>query len=390
MPASNPELINPSQGLEGSAQQLAKLPEHLAIMKMDRDNISALAVARPRNMETIKTELEATLTAFPVLAEQAIYRKPVGKVLDIKCSCGDRFEQAVTKNASEFVCPRCGNKNHDPKNISRPRQKFAEGLSIRAAEALAEAYGYNLTSADVDLIDEDTVKVRATFVDYQRGRIWQDGTVVSKFYRGRGGAMTRIADDRFYSTTVNAEKSKRIREVINRSVNAGLKAWFQAKCDEMQGQLMTDDAMDKMVTAFGTLSAKITLEVLERFIGQPRSTGWTVTHRKHLLAIYNGIKDNETTVDEVFFDEDEDRKPAGGTAAAPGGPVGAGDLVGAAGDAGTGTVQGGASSTTAQPQTGSATGSATGQPNGSSSSAAPAKKSDKTPKGDDPPKGSLV
>ena len=57
--------------------------------------------ARPRDMAAIREELADLLEAFPELAEDAIYSKPVGK---------DR---------------------------ETGEEKFAEGLSIRAAEALA-------------------------------------------------------------------------------------------------------------------------------------------------------------------------------------------------------------------------------------------------------------
>ncbi len=78
MPPIAPEIVNNQN--DSHVASVAALPEHLAIMKMDRDNIQALAAARPRNMEGIKADIEATLAAFPALAEEAIYRKPVGKV----------------------------------------------------------------------------------------------------------------------------------------------------------------------------------------------------------------------------------------------------------------------------------------------------------------------
>jgi hypothetical protein len=301
------------------SERIASLPPHLAIMKMDNDNITSLAAAHPRDMAQIKRELEITLTEFPGLAEEAIYSKPVGKVVDVKCKCGDRFEQAVTRNNDAYTCPRCGNAQHERNAISKPRQKFARGLSVRAAETLAEAYGYNRTRSGVTPINDDTVKVEATFVDYQRGRIWQDDMILSKWFRGRNGAMTRIADDRFYGLTVKAEKSKLIREVVIRSVNPGLKAWFEARCESIQEELLTDGKIDALVRGFAEFH--VTLPMLETLIGRTREQGWTVKDRKQLIAVGTALRDNETTVAEVFFDEDpgEDKsrsKPPQGPATA--------------------------------------------------------------------------
>ena len=294
-------------------ERIAALPENLAILKMENENIMALAAAHPRNMAQIKKDLEETLAAFPTLAEESIYNKPVGKVVDVRCTCGNHFEQAVTRNNDEFTCPKCGNAKHDRKAISAPRQKFARGLSIRAAETMAEVYGFNKTRSGVTMIDADTVKVEATFVDYQRGRIWQDDTVLSKSYKSRAGATYRHSDDRFYGLVVKAEKSRLIREVINRSINAGLKAWFESRCEEIQGALLTDDAVEKIVKSFSAFN--VTPEMLDGLIGRTRSQGWTATDRKTLLGVYTALKTNETTVAEVFYFDQGDAETGTGARA---------------------------------------------------------------------------
>lgn len=289
-------------GVLSQAEQIASLPENLAILKMENENIMSLAAAHPRDMMQIKKDLESTLSAFPGLAEEAIYNKPVGKVVEVRCTCGNHFEQAVTKRNADFICPRCGNSSHDRKAISPPRQKFARGLSIRAAETLAEVYGFNKTHSGVSAVDADTVKIEATFIDYQRGRIWSDSTILSRLASSRDGGQYRISDDRFYGLTVKAEKSKLIREVVVRSVNAGLKAWFESRCEDIQSALLTDDAVEKIVKSFVTFN--VTPEMLDSLIGRTRSQGWTANDRKTLLGVYTALKTNETTVAEVFyFDE---------------------------------------------------------------------------------------
>ena len=187
-------------------------------------------------------------------------------------------------------------------------QKFARNLSIRAAEALAEAYGFNRLRCDVSDLPNDRVKVEATFVDFQRGRIWQDAGIVSPWYRARGGSMQRVPEDRFLNVTLKAEKSKYIREVINRSVNQGLKAWFYDQCEQIQDKLLDDVTVKKIIAQFATKG--IDQESIEaKIVGRPLSAGWTNEDRKTLLGVWTALKENETTVAELLADADGPKTP---------------------------------------------------------------------------------
>jgi hypothetical protein len=241
---------------------IASLPPDMAILKLENETIQSLAAARPRDMEHIKNELVAQLHAFPALADAAIYAKPVGK---------------------------------DPET---GEQRLARGLSVRSAEVLAEAYGFNRVRVDVTTVDADHVKVEATFTDYQRGRIWQDGGILSKFYKDKYGKMSRTPDDRFYNVVVKAEASRRVREVILRSVNAGLKAWFWNECERMLDERLDDKTVEAIFGRFNAIG--VTADKLEDFIGRPRSMGWTGEDRQNLLGIWNAIKDGESSVAEAF------------------------------------------------------------------------------------------
>jgi hypothetical protein len=178
------------------------------------------------------------------------------------------------------------------------RQKIAEGLSIRAAEALAEAYGYNRVRGDVTRLDANTAKVDATFTDFGTGRIWQDGRIVSQVATKRDGSQYRINDDRFSDIVCGAAKSRAIREVIVRSVNPALKAWFENECRKITATLMTEERMNEMVSAFAGFG--INLAQLEALLGRARSLGWTTSERVKALEIFNALKANETTTADVL------------------------------------------------------------------------------------------
>lgn len=145
----------------------------------------------------------------------------------------------------------------------------------------------------------DTAKVSASFYDYQKGRIWRDGGVVSKWYKGANNSGTkRHEDDRFYMVVAKAEVSKRIREVILRSVNAGLKAWFENECRKVMELTLDDDKVAEIVASFRGIG--VGLEDLEKLVGKPKAMGWMPGDRQRLLGVWNAIKAGETTKDIAF------------------------------------------------------------------------------------------
>ena len=233
-------------------------------MKIENESIIAECRVRPRSFEDIKDALLDQLAAFPAMAESAIYEKPVGRA------------------------------------AKTGEQRFVRGLSIRAAETLAEAYGFNRISSTVTPLDDAClrVKVEAVFVDFQQLRIWQDSGVLSRRYKDRSGRMAEVPEDRFLNLTAKAEASKRVREVILRSVNQGLKAWFHAQCTTCLGQVLTADRADKIVANFAAID--VTLDQIETLLDQKLSLGWTEQHRARLIGVWTAIQDRETTVAEVF------------------------------------------------------------------------------------------
>ena len=248
--------------LKETQRKLMERPELLQ-MRMENETMMAECRVRPRNHESIKAELIEQLRAYPSFARDAIYNKPVG-----------RDEHGV--------------------------MKFARNLSIRAAEAIAEAYGYCRIRSDVTVVDEDTVRIEASFIDYQKCRCWQDAGLLSKFYKTKQGRIARIPDDRFFNLVVKAEVSKRIREVITRSVPPGLRSELFEMAERQIDELLDDKTMDKILGQFS--SKGVTLDQIETHIGRTRKAGWTKGDRRNLLGVWNAIKDGETTVAEAFED----------------------------------------------------------------------------------------
>lgn len=262
--------LTPANG--NSMLDVSKLPPDLALMRIENDNIQAMAVARPRDLQAVKEDILGQLKTFPAIAEDLIYSRPVGKD-------DDGVEQ------------------------------FARNLSVRAAEMLAEAYGFNRVAAKTTLVDDNHAQVEATFVDYQRGRIWTESRPVSRTYKGKGGVMRSHTLDRFLNIVCQAERSKAIREAILRCVPPGLKQELFEAADKQMAKLLTDDQEKKIIESFA--SKGVTLEQLVGLIGRPTSKGWTISDRKKLAGLWRAIESDEVTIEEAFgAQRQEGAKPA--------------------------------------------------------------------------------
>lgn len=247
--------------LKETQRKLMERPELLQ-MRMENESMMAECRVRPRDHESIKAELIEQLRAYPSFAREAIYNKPVGR------------EDGV--------------------------MKYARNLSIRAAEAIAEAYGYCRIRSDVTVVDDDTVRIEASFIDYQKCRCWQDAGLLSKLYKSKYGEIKRYSDDRFFNLVVKAEVSRRIREVITRSVPPGLRSELFEMAERQIDELLDDKTMDKILGQFS--SKGVTLDQIETHIGRTRKAGWTKGDRRNLLGVWNAIKDGEITVAQAFED----------------------------------------------------------------------------------------
>ncbi len=245
---------------EEQVEALAGLPRDLALMKMENDTIVSMAAARPRDYAKILDDLVAQLEAYPSFAEGAIYCKPVGK---------------------------------DRSGV----MQFATGLSVRAAEALSEAYGFNRVSTRAEPVEgTESMRVTASFTDYQRGRVWEDSIVASPYYTDRNGNMRRNNDDRFLNVVLKAERSKLVREVILRSVPAGLKSELEAAAARAQEQGLTEEQAQKIIAAWE--GKGVPLADLEALLGKARAN-WSKAERARLLHLWQSAEDGELSASEV-------------------------------------------------------------------------------------------
>ena len=277
-------------------QAVAAMPADVVMMKMENDQIFSVAKARPREPAVIVKQLHDLIEAYPAAAAGAIYSKPVGTVTEVTCGkCGIKYQ--VQKVVADTECVACGSKER--KNM-RSVKKFAEGLSIRAAETIRSIYGYTRLATTTEILENGNAKLSGTIVDYAAGNITSDERIVSPWYKAAGGGgMQRTPEDRFLNVLVKAEKSKLRRDVILDNTPAIVKTAYRDMCEAKMGLLVTPEEIDqKILPAFGTFG--LSAEHLGKIIGKPRSDGWTEADRMQLRKILVALKQEETTVRELL------------------------------------------------------------------------------------------
>ncbi len=295
-----------------------RLPPDLMLLKMENESIMAVARTAPRDPLKIVAQLQQLIDAYPAAADEAIYRKPVGTVLEVVCAaCGIKYE--VVKLEQDTVCPACDapavQRGKAPQ--ARKVKKFAEGLSIRAAESIRSIYGFTRMATTTETLDDGRAKLTGVLVDYAAGNVTSDERIVTPWYKSRGGQMARTPEDRFLNVVVKAEKARLRRDVILDNTPNIVKAMFRDACEKKLESLVSPEVVEqKILPAFAEFG--ITAEQLDKIVGRPRKLGWKQTDRLELRKILGALRDGETTVAELLADLDAGAKPAAGQPPAAG------------------------------------------------------------------------
>jgi len=298
-----------------------ELPRDLMLLKMENESIMALARTKPRDQADIIRQLTAVIEAYPAAADEAIYCKPVGQTCECQCAkCKHRYEVAP-KDRDRATCPRCECRDCDYKNNV---QKYAENLSIRAAETIRSIYGMNRLATSTEELPDGKVRVSGTFIDYATGTMTSDERIVSPWYKSRygNGGMERTPEDRFLSVTVKAEKSKLRRDLILDAVPAITKAMYRDLCEKKIAESVTEGTIEESVLpTFAKYG--LSAEQVESIVGRPRSLGWTQGELLTLKKVAVSLKNGELTVAELVSrlgeqDAAKDSTPASATGAVSG------------------------------------------------------------------------
>lgn len=285
-----------------SLQVAQHLPADLMLLKIEGETMMSAARIQPRRPMVLVAQLKELIDAYPAAAEEAIYSRPVGRVFEVVCDdCGIQY--TVARVDASTQCPVCESRKHAQ---TKPVQKLAEGLSIRAAESIRSVMGYTRMAENTERLPDGSMKISAILTDYAAGNITSKDRVVSPFKK-RGGKVERIEEDRFLDVVVKAEQAKLRRDVILDSTPAIVKALFRDECEKKMAELVPDEVIEqRILPAFASYG--ITLPHLEKLIGREKSLGWREEDRLQLRKLLNALKNEETTAKDLIADLTE-KKP---------------------------------------------------------------------------------
>jgi hypothetical protein len=280
MKAAEAEVLGPETP-QGSAMELVAAGGTL--VKLENTTQMQVAIQRPRNEDKVLSAALAELERYPSMADEAIYSKPVGK---------------------------------DPDTNA---MKYVEGLSIRAAESLANRWTNSAYACDIVNEDQGTITIAAIFMDYEGNTRHVVQRRVSKFYKKKGSTMiAQYSPDRL-DVVVAAAMSKALREVILRSLPAGLKKEYEHKAYKVLDMQPLEQRQTAIAARFKEVGIK--KDALETHAGK-KIEQMTAEDLKIYTGLLNAIRDGEISAEDALGIKKEG-KPAeamkpGITVAGPG------------------------------------------------------------------------
>lgn len=217
----------------------------------------------PRDEARVLNSLLATLDAYPQFAERALYSIPYR---------------------------------------DRDRTVHVEGLTIRAAETMATAWGHMRVGVRILSEDDNGWDLEAIAFDMQTNYWELQPARASKWIKLRDGRM-ELLDDRRQIQARGAAASKLKRNCVLSVLPLHLKAAFEKRVREkMAGGELTqpaDHARVQSALAAFLDAFQVTEAMLVAYVGKPRDL-WVGNDLADLRGIFNALQENETTVAEAF------------------------------------------------------------------------------------------
>jgi len=228
------------------------LKEGHSLIRLENDVQMSVAIQRPRNEDKILSDSLAELDRYPNLALDVIYTKPVGKNKDGEMT-------------------------------------YAEGQGIRFAESLANRWANSSYGCEIGEETPEHALLVAVFLDYETNIRHVFTQRVSKFYKTYDGRIAQYPPDRF-DLKLAAERSKLLREVINRSLPAGLRLAYEEKA-------RTIIAGKKREVLKRYKDMGISLALVQKYIDKKVLGGKDIGI---LAGLYNAIQEKEVLLEDLF------------------------------------------------------------------------------------------
>jgi len=268
--AEDPEVIQGDAFNQEPGETMADLLRGgAAITKVENETLAQIALTRPRDAKRSLERAIGELELDPEFAEKQYYRIP--------------YKDRATNQTT-----------------------WIEGLSIKAAMALARCFG-NLTVAS-RIVDENdhAVIVEGVCIDLETGFRVSKPAAISKYYRAKKtGKMVKWSDDRF-PQILGAGASKAVRNAILNAIPEPMQRRYWNRARELAAEHETGgkgSKIDYAKTVAAVLKAfepyKVERSHLEAHLGHALDKA-TRQEFADLKAVLNALEAGETDVYQAF------------------------------------------------------------------------------------------
>jgi hypothetical protein len=248
---------------QGTAMDLVSAGS--ALVRLENTTQMQVAIQRPRNEDKILAAAKAELERYPSMADEAIYSKPAGK-------------------------------NKEGKDV------YVEGLSIRAAESLANRWANSAYGCEITGEDDNAIYLAAIFMDYENNTRHVIQRRVSKTYKkAQSTTIVPYSPDRL-DMKVGAETSKGLREVILRSIATGLKKEYEHHAYKVLEMQPLDQRRLAIVARFKEVGVK--KDAIEKKM-EKKIEELSQDDLKILSGLLNAIREGEVSATEALSVEEK-------------------------------------------------------------------------------------
>lgn len=277
-----------------SAPVVELMEQGQTILRIENENLQAMAIQRPRDVERLVKAAIAELRAFPQYAAKMYYSIP-----------------------------------YKDRSGGEEKTVMVEGPSIKAANALARNWGNNSKGWRIIGADEERINLQGVFIDHETGSRTTTEISVSRKARKRDGTYYTLPADRL-NITIQAGGSKAVRNAINNALPIGFVEGYFAEAKkiaarggkiEAPADTPTDTAnivaeIEKSLNALETLGVE--REEVHQYISRHPELKDEEAVSAHLVGLLTALDEGQTTIEEVFtVPEGPIAEPQRASAAAP-------------------------------------------------------------------------
>lgn len=264
------------QSQSGPSAPVVELMEQgMTIMRIENENLQAMAIQRPRVIELLAKAAISELRAFPQYAEKMYYSIP-----------------------------------YKDRSGGEEKTVMVEGPSIKAANALARHWGNNSSGFRIIGQDEERINIQGVFIDQETGMRRTAEISVSRRARKRDGTYYTLPADRL-NIAIQAGGSKAVRNAINNALPIGLVEGYFAEAKKIAAR-GGKEASPNSATDVANITAQLekSLDRLEA-LGVERQEVHDYLSRHpelsdeeavsaHLVGLLNALDEGQTTIEAVF------------------------------------------------------------------------------------------